>query len=134
EEGQFEPVGVDLPGDDGVLGISGSAAGHDGDVIEPVGLTPRLEDTDLDLSHPVDLRLRYRPALGAGAPTTVSVEPTLRTAKPSPPYRLGPTDPLRCGIGPGRAGRGSALGHVGEERGQGVFDLHRRGHVELHEL
>ena len=50
-ERQVEAVGVDLPGDVDVLGVPGPPAGDDGDVVEPVGLAPRLEDADLDLSH-----------------------------------------------------------------------------------
>ena len=51
EERQVEAVGVDLPGDVDVLGVPGPPARDDGDVVEPVGLTPRLEDADLDLSQ-----------------------------------------------------------------------------------
>ena len=49
---QLEAEGVDLPGDVDVLGVTGATAGHDGDVVEPVGPPRRLADPDLDLSHP----------------------------------------------------------------------------------
>ena len=48
---QLEAVGVDLPGDVDVLGVPGPPARDDGDVVEPVGLTSRLEDADLDFSQ-----------------------------------------------------------------------------------
>ena len=56
EQRQLEAVGVDLPGDVDVLGVPGAAAGHDGDVVEPVGLPPGLVNADLDLSHVFALR------------------------------------------------------------------------------
>ncbi len=46
---QLELEGVDLPRDLDVLGIPGPAAGHDRDVVEPVGPASRLADPDLDL-------------------------------------------------------------------------------------
>ena len=51
QQRQLEPEGVDLPGDVDVLGITGPAAGDDRDVVEPVCLSPRLEDADLDIRH-----------------------------------------------------------------------------------
>ena len=50
-EGDLEAVGIDLPGDVDVLGVPGAPARDDGDVVEPVGLSPRFEDADLDLSQ-----------------------------------------------------------------------------------
>ena len=56
QQRQLETVGVDLPGDVDVLGIPRPPAGDDGDVVQTVGLPPRLEDADLDLSHLFALR------------------------------------------------------------------------------
>ncbi len=79
EERQLEAEGVDLPGDVDVLGVAGAPAGHDGDVIEPVGLSSRLEDADLDLSHsypparaPLD-PVRRRAVLSAAPEPTLDV-------------------------------------------------------------
>ena len=41
-EGQFEAVGVDLPGDVDILGVASATAGDDGNVVEPVGPSPAL--------------------------------------------------------------------------------------------
>ena len=69
QQRQVEAVGVDLPGDVDVLGVAGPAAGHDGDVVEPVGPAPRLEDADLDLCHMPALRpsSSHRPSPGRHA-------------------------------------------------------------------
>ena len=57
EHRQLELVGVDLPGDVDVLGVAGPSRGHDGDVVEAVGLSRRFIDADLNFCHG-DLRLR----------------------------------------------------------------------------
>src|SRR5207302_2585073 len=52
QERQLEPEGVELPGDVDVFRVSRPPAGDDGDVVEPVGPSPRLTDADLHFHWP----------------------------------------------------------------------------------
>src|SRR5690606_15912698 len=52
---EFEFEGVELPADVDVVGIPSPSAGDDGYVVESVGLTTRLADTDVDF-HALFLR------------------------------------------------------------------------------
>ena len=60
EHRQLELVGVDLPGDVDVLGVARAPRGHDGDVVETVGLPGRFVDADLHFRHG-DLRSKPPP-------------------------------------------------------------------------
>ena len=48
DERKLELERVNLPGDVDVLGVARAPAGHDRDVVEPVGPPSRLADPDLD--------------------------------------------------------------------------------------
>ena len=109
QQREIELVGVDLPADIDVLGVAGPPAGHDGDVVEPVGPPTRFEDANLKLSHvlcPPD-PVRSSPHLRPAAAPTVS-RPTAphdtawdRRAGPSP----GPVPPPSAAHPPPRSHR-----------------------------
>ena len=50
-----EAEAVELPGDVDVVGVAGSPARDDGDVIQPVGLSSRLANADIDLHRGLHL-------------------------------------------------------------------------------
>ena len=108
QQRQLEAVGVDLPGDVDVLGVPGAPAGHDGDVVQPVGLPPGLVNADLDLSHmfalrhsmgPVRLTVHTGMAIANAGPDT----PTIHHFTPSP-----------SGIGPFRMVKSAHFARTGE--------------------
>ena len=99
-ERQFEPVGVDLPGDVYVLRVTCTAARDDGDVVEPVSPPSALAHPDLNFGHgyslptPIDsarMGLGAKPRKGS---ILVTCDPTRRK---TPTIISGPTAGYRSG-------------------------------------
>ena len=104
---QVEAEGVDLPRQVDVLGVPGAPAGHEGQVVEPVGPPTRLSHADLDLSHASCSSTRFRER---SEPTRCA--PTSRRPRRRPACR-----------GAGRPGEGR---EGGQRLASGVADARRR--------
>ena len=93
EHRQLELVGVDLPGDVDVSGSRVRRLGDDGDVVEPVGLSP-------DLKMPISISATCPPSgiRGAG---TATVHTGMSIANAGPTRRRSPTLLARA-VTPGR--------------------------------
>ncbi len=131
-EREVEAVGVDLPADVDVLGIAGSSARDDRDVVEPVGPASRFEDADLDLSHltssgPWSQLLHTSDRW----PLRHAVPPDCSHDTPGPPAAWLPPGPEQSGSPPRRSRRPSSGGGGRSEAGDSTSSTRQSSSIRV---